>query len=230
MEIAGGRGPRAGGRRGFTLVELLVVIGIISVMLVAIVPAVNSLSKGAGRKGAVGNLLSGVEQARALAITERRNTYVAFITSLPGSVPPSLAEEYSYRAWAVFADAPGGGARVQVTKWQQLPRGISFRSVEEPPEADGRVAGTCITSTTNTQTGSFPFSPASVTITCPYLQFDLSGSVVQPTTPAPLRLVMFEGAVAADAERPTARDSANQPVRAEIQLAKFTGRAKTVIQ
>src|SRR6188472_4764207 len=50
---------------GFTLIEMMVVIGIISIMLVAVIPIVSSLSKSSGRKGAVGNLLSAIEQARA---------------------------------------------------------------------------------------------------------------------------------------------------------------------
>jgi competence protein ComGC len=51
----------------FTLLELLVVI---SLLLVAVIPAVNSLSKSSGRKGAISNLTTVIEQARSLALSE----------------------------------------------------------------------------------------------------------------------------------------------------------------
>ena len=51
----------------FTLLELLVVVGIVSLLLVAVIPAVTSLSKSSGGKAAVSNLMNALEQARSLA-------------------------------------------------------------------------------------------------------------------------------------------------------------------
>src|SRR6266550_4228348 len=71
--------PALRGRfRAFTLIEMLVVLGIILLLLAAIVPAVTSLSKANGRKAAIANLLGGIEQARAEALKSGQATYVVF--------------------------------------------------------------------------------------------------------------------------------------------------------
>src|SRR3954471_1523199 len=81
----------------FTLLELLVVIGILTILLVAIVPAVNSLSKSSGRKAAVSNLLGVLEQARALAVKDSHATYIVFPDQLPGSPTSEAKQRYAYR-------------------------------------------------------------------------------------------------------------------------------------
>ncbi|MEO5720647.1 MAG: type II secretion system protein [Chthoniobacterales bacterium] len=212
--------------RAFTLIELLVVIGIIAIMLVALIPAVNSLSKSSGRKGAISNLTTIIEQARSLALADARSTYVAFATTLPGSPSPAISDEYSYRAYAVFKDnANGAPHAIQVTKWQKLPEGISFRS-----QAELTGPGTCLTSDANTATTPFAFAPTAGTITAPYLQFDSTGSIVHPTSAAPMRLIIFEGLVRDGNEVATAQDSSQQPVRDEVAIGRFNGRAKYVVR
>src|SRR5205814_179682 len=68
--------PALRGRfRAFTLIEMLVVLGMIVILLSALVPAVTSLSKANGRKAAMANLLGGIEQARA----EANNTSISVL-------------------------------------------------------------------------------------------------------------------------------------------------------
>ena len=220
-------------RSAFTLIELLVVIAILSILLVALKPALNSLSKSSGRKGAISALTSVVEQARSLALSDARNTYVAFAGTLPGTPTPQMVQDYTYRAYAVFEDdASGASHAVQVTKWNKLPTGISFRSLDEPPDSTGTV-GTSLTSTSNTTTAPFSFSPlgSTSTVACPYIEFDSTGAVIQPTSSAPIRIVVFEGNVNTTSnENPTARESSGDPVRDEIQIERFTGRTKYVVR
>jgi prepilin-type N-terminal cleavage/methylation domain-containing protein len=220
-------------RSSFTLLELLVVMAIIAVLFVALKPVVNSLSKSSGRKGAINSLTSTIEQARSLALTDARNTYVVFAALLPGSATPGMIQDYSFRSYAIFEDNASGAGTVQITKWQRLPIGISFRSVNEPPDANGNSIGTCLTSTSNTTTAPFSFPPlgSTSTLTCPYIEFDATGGVVQPATASPMRIIVFEGKVDTSAnEMPTARESSGDPVRDEIQIERFTGRTKYVIR
>src|SRR4051812_31513401 len=111
----------------FTLVELLVVIGIIVVLLVAVLPAVTSLSKSSGRKGAVSNLLGAIEQARAQAVKDGRSTYLVF-PNFQAGITQDVVERYHYKAYAIFEeDSDNPTAPTQLTSWKTLPIGISFR-------------------------------------------------------------------------------------------------------
>ena len=114
---------------GFTLVELLVVLGVIALLLVALVPALNSFSKSSGRKAAVGNILRILEEARSQAIRDGQATYVVFPDQLPNNSAVDIKERYSYRSFAIFEDDPGTpGTPKQLTPWRTLPTGISIRS------------------------------------------------------------------------------------------------------
>ena len=215
--------PKLRGRsRGFTLLELLVVIGIISILLVAVIPAVTSLSKSSGRKGALSNLLGAIEQARALAIKDGRSTYVAFVTS---SIPATLEQEYAYRAYAIFEDdASNPNTQVQVTNWKKLPIGISFR-------AKNSAAVTSVTANGNGEyTLPLQFSPGgtSTPASCHCIEFTPAGEVLYPSGSNPIVLGVFEGTVTGGVETSTSRkDAAGEPLATEyIQIARLTGRAE----
>jgi prepilin-type N-terminal cleavage/methylation domain-containing protein len=217
-------------RKAFTLIELMVVIGVIALLLVLLAPTIGSLSKSTGRRGAVSNLTSIIEQTRALALSQSRTAYVAFVGEMPPNAPPAVVRDYAYRAFAVFQDSAGAG-KAQVTKWQKLPEGISFRAEPEAAAA-GTPVGTSITATTNSATTLFPFAPlgSGQSIECRYIAFDATGTVIEPPVSAPLRLVIFEGRVNNAVEQPTARDADQQPVRDEIQIGRYNGRAKVVVR
>ena len=129
--------------RAFTLIELLVVIGIIAIMLVAVIPAVTSLSKSSGRKGAVSNLLGAIEQARANAIKTGRATYLVF-PSFSAATPATL-DRYHYKAFAIFEDDPAVPATPkQLTNWKTLATGVTLRA---KPGAPGSAADLPLAST-----------------------------------------------------------------------------------
>src|SRR2546423_11765209 len=89
--------PAQRGRfRAFTLVEMLVVLGMIVILLSAVIPAVTSLSKANGRKAAMANLLGGIEQARAGAINTSQASYGVFPTFGAGAAQLTL-DRYNYK-------------------------------------------------------------------------------------------------------------------------------------
>src|SRR5438067_4534051 len=119
---------RRGRFRAFTLIEMLVVLGMIVILLSALVPAVTSLSKANGRKAAMANLLGGIEQARAEAINTSQATYVVFPTFSAGTVQTTL-DRYNYKSYAIFEDnAANPGSVKQLTAWKALATGVALRA------------------------------------------------------------------------------------------------------
>ena len=74
-------------RRGFSMLELLVVMGILSVMMVAAIPAISSLS-GANRINTSATKLAlTLEQAYRHAVAQRTYVWVGFNESKEGNAP-----------------------------------------------------------------------------------------------------------------------------------------------
>ena len=83
----------------FTLLELLMVLGIVALALAALVPAVTSLSKSSGRIAGRDSLLGAIEQARAEAIKSGQSSYIVFPTFTSGN--QSTLDRYNYRSYAI---------------------------------------------------------------------------------------------------------------------------------
>lgn len=75
--------PRLRGRSsGFTLIEMLVVIVIISILLVGVVPAFNSINGARGVTRAINDVAGMLELARAEAMATRSYVYVGFANTI----------------------------------------------------------------------------------------------------------------------------------------------------
>jgi prepilin-type N-terminal cleavage/methylation domain-containing protein len=210
--------------RAFTLLELLVVIGIIAILLAAVLPAVNSLSKSSGRKGAISLLLGVFEQARALALKDGRATYVVFPAEAPAgtaaTTDPNLLTRYFYHSVAIFEDDPDPTKpKIQVTEWKVLPTGVSLRT---------EISYT--TSNSRWTAASFNFAPTQTTPAFPFLKFDASGGVESPVPPSvsgqppnpPVQLNLFEGYVINGTfEKPTNPKNFTET----ISISRNSGRA-----
>ncbi len=201
-------------------------MAIITILLVAIVPAVNTLSKSSGRKATGSLLLGAIEQARAQAIKDGRATYVVFaaqpVGSTTGVADQKIIDRYFYHSVALFEDdADPTKAKVQLTPWKVFPTGISLRTEISFPAPTPPATSTNNASWTS---ASFAFSPAgSVPQAFPNMKFDETGALVSPTpvNPGSMRLRFFEGLVNGTSEKPTTKANKDEI----ITIAPVTGRA-----
>lgn len=124
-------GQAAGSKNGFTLMELLIVIGIIAILATFVVPAFKGFGDTEVLKGATRQLLDDLAFARMKAINERSSVLVLF--SNPDetaiSVPPLVPTRY--RAYRMFSfrtvgDQPGQDRYRYLTDWKYLPDGMVF--------------------------------------------------------------------------------------------------------
>jgi prepilin-type N-terminal cleavage/methylation domain-containing protein len=90
---------------GFTLIEMLAVLVIISVFIVVALPAFNNLSRSAALPGALRQVANEVSLARQYAITHRVQTELMVNTNLAAVSISNLT------------------AGVQIDKWNYLPMG-----------------------------------------------------------------------------------------------------------
>jgi len=210
----------------FTLIEVLVVMGIIIIALTALVPAVTSLSKSGGRRAAINSLLGGIEQARAEAIKSGQATYVVFPT-FTGGVQSTL-DRYNYRSYAIFEDdAAQPGNVKQLTDWKSFPTGVALRAAAYV--INGVNAGALLTYLQDPGWNPQPpFTPdLSTTPVLRCIKFNSNGEVQAPITPAStVYLGVFEGYVNSGAEVATTRDGSGNPAAVEyVMVSQFTGRA-----
>ena len=215
-------GSRSKPGAGFTLVELLVVMGIIAILLVATIPAMKSLSTSNGRKVTASLLLGEIEQARALAIKDRRPSYVAFAaqpTDASSSISDTtILDRYFYHSAAIYEEDPSDNTKkIQVTPWKVFPTGVSLRT--EISFSGSKGAWT---------SSDFAFTPSGTGASenFPYIKFDESGALAAPSPSAsgPILLRFFEGFVSGTYEKPTSKANKDET----ISIARTTGRATYV--
>lgn len=121
-------------KSGFTLLELMVVIGVMSVMLVIAVPAFLSMGEGSSLRASGAELRATLALARQWAIAHREDTFVVFPDDLVTSYPDAESRKKGLRAYAVYTRSEG-----YVSEWHYLANGVMFDPVENMGSRDNNV-------------------------------------------------------------------------------------------
>jgi prepilin-type N-terminal cleavage/methylation domain-containing protein len=173
-------------QRAFTLMELLVVIGIIAMLSVVALPAIKNISRSDTMGAASRQLIDDLSYARRMAIRNRATVYVVFLPhdylSYAGAFAGAEKDRatdllgmqyhgYAMFTWRRVGEQPGQNNPVYLRDWQTLPQGI-FIPLWKYTSGDGSVPAF--------NTVPIPFPEArSISMPMPCLAFNYLGQLVQ---------------------------------------------------
>ncbi len=200
--VAGGPRRGAGERRGFTLIEMMVVLGIIGILAVMTLPAFNK-DKGNLTESATRQLMDDLAFARLKAMSQRTKVYVVFAPDLDwftnwfaGGLTP--AQNYflynnsagntivggQLNSYALFSprmlgDQPGQSSPRYISEWHSLPDGafIPAEMLRNQFVFHGMPL--------SPQTNAIPLDetqPTTTSVQLPYIGFDETGRLIGRTT------------------------------------------------
>ena len=116
---------RATSRDGFTLLEMLLVMALITLLLAMVLPAVETIYLGTKLQGAADHLRARIAECRARAIEEGRSYQLAIAVDTPGyRLAPDTATHWD----GGTPDAQEDNAVPPLVIEDQLPNGIVFRA------------------------------------------------------------------------------------------------------
>lgn len=165
---------------GFTLLELLVVIGLMSLLLVAVVPAVTSLSKSNNINTAGRMVANSLTIARSEAINQRTLIRFEVVTDWPNN--PAAA----YRKFTLVQHDLTSGTDKQLTKWETLPDGMIFNPQDPTPGS-----GSYFFVLNQTQNPKLTSGGQQIATT--YMEFSPTGALNVAPSNSPVRLRLVQG-------------------------------------
>lgn len=192
---------------GFTLVELMAVVGVMALLAVVAVPALKGLSGSGGRKQALSQVMGALEVARITALSNGTNAAVIF----PDNTFKD-GDAYKYRSMAVVAWNPTNTNTPpsMVGPWIVLPQGISIfpKSLAAGSMPSLNVSYRILTTTSS---GNLPA-----------IIFQSDGALWEGTNSLPTNgVAFFEGTVSGTKTNVNSQTKNFETVR----LTRYTGRA-----
>jgi prepilin-type N-terminal cleavage/methylation domain-containing protein len=113
--------PRPRERSAFTLLELLVVIGIIGLLLTFSIPNIGT-SSGRSLEGSTRQFLADLENARLMAIVERTRTRILIAVA----DVPTWGQDLALRGYLTVSFNRNSNSWTQRGKWNRLSQSIAF--------------------------------------------------------------------------------------------------------
>ncbi len=94
--------------RGFTLVELMVTVGLVGILLSAVIPNMRTFLRNNQLSGGVNDMLHSIQVARTEAIKRQNGNVVVCGTSTPTLADAAMTCDYAtFKGWFVFQDTNG---------------------------------------------------------------------------------------------------------------------------
>jgi prepilin-type N-terminal cleavage/methylation domain-containing protein len=226
------RSPRTHTTRGFSLVELLAVIAMISVLLGLTVPAVRGFTSSSSLNTGVRKMADLLNLARSEAIARHSVVRFAVVTDWPGK-PEAALRKASLWNWD-----PELEQFVQLTNWEELPQGLTFETYlpeyikgADYASVDGStVRGDSVLDPEFSGAAEFSIPSPDGTITARFVEFLPSGNARIPGGNARRAIFVTVPAFASgDGELTYTAASDGQPTTwAQVNLDTLTGRIQVL--
>ncbi len=153
--------------RRYTLVEILIVVGLMAVLMGIAMPAFTKMAKGSGITVAQRNLSAKINAARSYAITKRAYVALVFVTNdnTPAGIVPDNVRYSQYRPAIVTYDTASSSyvfsKWVDGEPWEPMPAGTVFGGDKDTATTPPKVKTALNASTTDTTVKSCDFQDAS---------------------------------------------------------------------
>lgn len=203
--------------RAFSLLEMLVVIGIIAIMMSLLIPAVGGFSSTAGRRGAVNIVMNTLEQARVAALESGRPVHVLLLRRVN-------AEPDAIMVIREPEDGSVASPYERLTKWIKLPKGVIFHEASGTVLAQGFPPGYA-----NSRVPQMPTLGAGENVNV--ISFNETGSLDWPSASASAsrQLFLSEGVRGSGSDTAIAARKSSQGAGGGfevISISRYTGRVQ----
>jgi prepilin-type N-terminal cleavage/methylation domain-containing protein len=214
----GRQSRRQASRRGFSLVELLAVIAIITAIGSMLIVSVSGFASGVGRRGAVNVLMNTFEQARIAALESGAAVYVLIWRRSFPDKDAVLVMRDRTESDVPPAGTTGSSPPVCLTGWITLPGGIIFRTLNNTLTTSG------VGDLDADDLKWLPQQPISDRLSM--IKFNYMGIVESPKAPSKLDIYLSEGVRDSSGVEAAIRKSGPVAYLEKISLARYTGRAR----